>query len=237
MKRRNDNVFSIFGMQLAGATTERGLCEMAALYIFPTAPMQMEIVSASANDAAAGTGIRTVEIFYLNANYEQKREVVTLNGITVVPTVANDILRVNGLRAETAGSGGVAAGLITLRHLSDTPVYASIAIGERESKQFIYTVPAGKCVYLEDLLIANVAATTLKYSHVKIMSNYDPVTDSYRTVPVTHFQTSSNDTLQQYNLKKPLRFPEKSDIIGTTWGIAAGIPSLFAQGIEVNMGE
>jgi len=227
----------MFGMQPSGAATERVIGEIAAMYVFPAAPMKLELVSTSTSDAAAGTGIRTVEIIYLDGNFVEKREVITMNGTTVVETVAGDIFRVNAFRAVTAGSGGIAAGTISLRHLSDTPVYAIIALGERQAKQFIYTVPAKKCVYLEDLLIFNVATTTLKYSHIKIMSNYDPVTDTFRTVPVTLFQTCSNDTVQQYNLRKSLRFPEMSDIIGSTIGIATGIPGIFASGVEVNMGE
>jgi hypothetical protein len=237
MKSKINNTFMMFGMQPVGAATERVIGEMASMYTFPTAPMKLEIVSASANDASAGTGIRTVEIIYLDGDYKEKKEVVTLNGTTVVETVAEDIFRVNAFRAVTAGSGGVAAGIISLRNLADTPVYAQINALERESKQFVYTVPAGKVLLLEDLCIANVATTTLKYSHVKIQSNYDPVSDEFRGVLSTHFQTSSNDTLQQYNLRNPLRFPAKADVVGTTIGIAAGIPSIYARGKELAEGE
>lgn len=237
MKAKNNDGFMMFGMQPAGAATERVIGEMAAMYVFPAAPMQMELVSASANDAAAGTGIRTVEIIYLDGDYNEKKEVVTLNGTTVVPTVATDIFRINAFRALTAGSGNVAAGAIQLRHIADTPIYAQINALEREAKQFVYTVPEGRTLFLDELLIANVATTTLKYMHVKIMSNYDPIDENFKAVPVTHFQTSSNDTVQQLNLSTPLRFPEKSDIIGTCIGIATGIPSIYARGREIAKGR
>src|SRR5512135_2461251 len=81
-----------------------------ATYVFPTTPQQMQVVSSSANDTAAGTGVQSVYIHYLDTNYADRFEIVTLNGVTPVNTVATNILRINGVHSQTVGTGGVAAG-------------------------------------------------------------------------------------------------------------------------------
>ncbi len=103
---------------------------------------QLEIVSASANDAAAGTGMRTAVITGLDANYNQIQETITLNGVTPVPT-AGVYLRVNGLIGATAGSGGTNAGAVTLRVVSAGATQAAITAGFSYAKNGLYTVPAG----------------------------------------------------------------------------------------------
>ena len=60
----------------------------------------MKLASTSANDTAAGTGIRKVRIHYLDADHVPHEEVVTLNGLTAVNTVATDIYRINRLHAD-----------------------------------------------------------------------------------------------------------------------------------------
>ena len=66
--------------------------------------VQMTVVSTSGNDAAAGSGIRTIEIHYLDANGNEQIEGVTMNGVTGVNTVATNIRFVNEFYAETVGT-------------------------------------------------------------------------------------------------------------------------------------
>ena len=90
------------------------------LYVFPAAPMQMQIVSTSADDTAAGTGVQTIRLYYLDENYEEQQEILTLDGVTPVLTIATNILRVNKMHAGSIGSGGVAAGAISLTDVGAT---------------------------------------------------------------------------------------------------------------------
>lgn len=80
---------------------------------FPASASQLNVASSSANDAAAGTGVRTVFIRGLDANWDIVDETLALNGQTIVQT-ANTYIRVNRISAASAGSGGVAAGNISI---------------------------------------------------------------------------------------------------------------------------
>lgn len=124
--------------------------EGGASYVPPTTPIQMRIVSSSANDdgSPAGTGAQTVDIHYLDDTYTEQHERLTLNGVTPVNTVATNIIRVNDLHVMTAGSGGVAAGNISLQNIAGTVTYKYIPAGINQDRTSFYTVPAGKIFYL-----------------------------------------------------------------------------------------
>lgn len=158
---------------------EQDIWEVGGLYTFPApAGIQMEIVSTSANDAAAGTGIRTVTIIYLDNTFAEKTETITLNGLTAVNTVATNIRRINSLRSATSGTGLVAAGNITLRAVGGGTSYARISTGYNASRQSIYTVPLGKTLYMTS--ISFTAGTTAVNAFVRITSrsNYCNITNT-----------------------------------------------------------
>lgn len=85
-------------------------------YTEQTTNAQRSIVSASANDAAAGTGARTVKITYLDqTGAGPYTETVTLNGTTAVNTVATNICFIEQIDVVTAGSTGSNVGIISLK--------------------------------------------------------------------------------------------------------------------------
>ena len=84
-------------------------------YTEPPTQAQRSLASSSAADSAAGTGARQVEITYVNdAMTGQFTEIVTLNGLTPVNTVATDIRFIQKMRVVSVGSGGQNAGTISL---------------------------------------------------------------------------------------------------------------------------
>ena len=105
---------------------------------------QMTLVSTSASDASAGTGIRTIEVHYLDANWTPQTETIIMAGTTPVNTVATDIKFVQNIHAATVGSVGVAVGVITI-YLTGaaTTVYSVIDIGGNMSLTMTKMVPAG----------------------------------------------------------------------------------------------
>lgn len=81
---------------------------------FDAGPQSLEIVSASANDTANGTGARTARIVGLDADGHLQDIVVTMNGAT--PVSANgQWSHVYYLEVVTAGSGGTNAGNLTVQ--------------------------------------------------------------------------------------------------------------------------
>lgn len=115
---------------------------------FASAAETLSVVSSSANDASAGTGLRTLRITGLDANYNVLQETVTLNGLTPV-TTTSAFLRAHTVTALTAGSGGVNAGTITVtQSTTTTNVMLIIDAGTNQSYNSAYTIPAGYTGYL-----------------------------------------------------------------------------------------
>lgn len=107
-----------------------------------TTAAALEAVSTSANDAAAGTGLRTMTITGLDSSFNPITEVVTLNGTTPV-ALANQFFRINEMRIKTAGSGRVNAGDINVRDVSGGTIRAIISTGFGLSRSSSYTPAAG----------------------------------------------------------------------------------------------
>jgi len=117
-------------------------------YVFPTVAQQMTIVSASANDTLAGTGVQKIMIHYLDNNYAVQTETVSMNGTTPVNTAATNILRINGVHSIQAGTLGRADGNIALTNTAQTITYAFVLAGNNTARQAVYTVPAGVTGYI-----------------------------------------------------------------------------------------
>ena len=91
----------------------------------PTANMQMQVVSSSVNDAAAGSGAQEVDILYLPSAWsdEYSWETIVLNGTTSVNTIATDIYRIEDF---FVSKGESADGNITLKDIGAVNTYAQI---------------------------------------------------------------------------------------------------------------
>jgi hypothetical protein len=123
----------------------------------------IKISSGSADDAAAGTGARTIRISGLDGSYNEISETVILNGQTAVNTV-NSYLRVSSLIVLTAGSGGVNAGILyagTGTVTSGVPqnVFAQIEVGYCKSAMALWTVPAGYTAYVTSYTFTSNSST------------------------------------------------------------------------------
>lgn len=180
-------------------------------YVFPAAAQQMQVTSTSANDAAAGTGVRTVLIHYLDASYNEKTETVTLNGVTPVTTVATNILRINGFHTFSAGSGGVSAGNISLTNIGATTTYAYIPAGFNTARQAIFTIPAGKNGYLNHWQGSSGTTTGTHFTRISIRAT----SHLGVLVPGVFLTQDEQGTLNNggnANYSIPLRFPPTCDI-------------------------
>ena len=125
------------------------------IYSYPAAAAVMYVSSSSTNDTSAGTGARTVYIEGLDASYNSLSETVTLNGQTQVAT-SGSYLRVFRSYVATAGSGGTNAGDIYVgtsgatAGVPNSTFYAKITAGEAQTLMAVYTVPAGKTLYINE---------------------------------------------------------------------------------------
>lgn len=131
---------NIYGCQPVVATTFIPVWENATAYTYPVAATQMNL---------AGTAGDTAQILIsgLDANYIQISETVTLNGATPV-TTTKSFFRINSMQV-SVGSLTNPSGIVTLKDLTNTTIYAQINAGVGRTQAAIYTVPAGYTYFLQ----------------------------------------------------------------------------------------
>lgn len=178
-------------------------------YVFPPSAIQFHVVSTSAQDGVGGTGILTLRLEGLDSNYAVITEDITMNGITPV-TTTNSFLRINFCYALTAGSTGAAVGTITVKNTADTITYSVISPGMNVCRQLIYTVPAGKTLYLTSLTIASgQGGNSLNVNAVIFTPKYRLVGGSV-FYPAGELLAINSETIR--TLEIPGKFTEKTDI-------------------------
>lgn len=159
-----DTIGRFVTVSAGSAASRKGFCDgriiLASTAITPvrettyteqTTNAQRSIASASASDAAAGTGARTVKIVYYDQTmagpYE---ETITLNGTSYVNTVATDICFICKMEVLTVGSGGTNAGIITLKAATagGGATIWTIAVGSGQTFGAHHYVENGKNCYI-----------------------------------------------------------------------------------------
>ena len=192
-------------------TTEETIWEQGGSYVWPTAASIMYVSSSNANDTNGGTGANKVKVFGLDANYLEIEEEVSLNGQTQVATTKS-YLRVYRMYVLLAGSGGTAAGTVYLASSGASAgvptgdVYANLGTSN-QTQLGVYTVPAGRTLYLDDVnftaAISQANATaTVKFNIREFGSNV------FRTIVISELQ--SNTLIDKFEY--PLKIIEKTDI-------------------------
>ena len=111
---------NIYGYQPSVGTTSIPIWENATAYTYPVAATKMNLAG-TAGDTA------TITINGLDASYNIISENLALNGSTPVQT-ANSYLRINSM-VVAIGSATNPAGVVTLKDLTNTTIYAQINAG------------------------------------------------------------------------------------------------------------
>jgi hypothetical protein len=197
--------------QAPTVTSQQTLWVGSGVYAFPASATIMKVSSSSANDAAAGTGARTVRVVGLDASYNVISEIVSLNGQTSVNTVGT-YLRINDFYVLTAGSGNTAAGTLYVGTGSVTSgvpatVYSQIQTAYNSQSQAVYTVPAGYTAYISSYTFtSNCASASIGSGFLFVYYNASLIPSIEATA---RFNIGGSfDRHFDY----PLAIPEKSDL-------------------------
>lgn len=190
--------------------TRVDLWNVGGTYVFPPAPTQMSVVSTSAQDGVGGTGVRQIVILYLDNNYAQQTTTVTMNGVTPVLTTPTNILRILKVFSTVTGTGGSAAGTITVTNGGHT--YAQIDIAYTASRQAIGTVPAGTAGYITDIVLSgsSTAATDFMEFDIRI-SALDTMILPGIFITVATFGLGTGNAVQQV-CTPPIYVPATADV-------------------------
>jgi hypothetical protein len=173
----------------------------------PAAGVQPSLVSSNANDAAGGTGVRTVDVHYLDASLNQQIETVTMNGVTPVVMTADSVRFVECLHMRTYGSGKAAAG--TIDCYVGAQVYSQIVAGGIRCSSSVRMVPAGKRLFVTGIYSGSISGTAAASAKVYIATchfdGHDYSADSvFFPVGAAAFQDGSSGMM----FKPPLVFEE-----------------------------
>lgn len=178
-----------------------GLTSSGGAYTPPSSAIQFTIVSSSASDTSA----LSVQIFGLDANYNQISEIIAMNGTTAVTSV-NSYLRINN----AVVVNGTNTGNITFKSSGGT-LYAEILAGVGQTEMSIYTVPAGYTLYfLRAQAYANIGFTSSAYL---IYTEYNKINTGVYTGQIT--LDAQSTFVQQLTLDyqdTPIPHLEKTDI-------------------------
>ena len=149
--------------------------------VAPSGGVQMTLVSTSAQDSAAGTGIRTLRFNYLDADLNPQSEIVALNGTTPVVTVATNVRWVGDLTGLTFGSEKHAVGNITVTNSGTR--YKLLDLEARATRSTAFRVPAGKRLIIHSLFAgasSGSAAAKVQVSLVaSVVGNLDGTVDRF----------------------------------------------------------
>lgn len=215
-----------YGDVTTTATTNVPIIETT--YTEQTASFGRSIVSTSANDAAAGTGARSVTITYYDNNFNGPyTETDTLNGTTAVNTTNTNICYIEKMVVASVGTGGVPAGTIELfqSHGGTGGVIWSIAAGENQTNGAHHYVPSGYTTY-----ITGMNGNNNNGSNNTTFAVYGQASGS--TAPlirITDAQTAGgggSPINQQYASPPPFSGPGRLIL----YGQPAGTPSIISRG-------
>jgi hypothetical protein len=200
-----------FGINGDVGTSVETVWAQGGIYVYPASATVMKISSSSADDAAAGTGARTISIAGLDANYNEISETVILDGQTAVNTV-NSYLRISRMFVVTAGSGATAAGTIyagtgTVTSGVPATVYGMIALNANQTQMTFWTVPAGYTLYLTGLFYTSANTTANAWTNFQLIQR--PLGGVFRQQSSSRVPGNGDFVV---DLHTPLAFAEKTDI-------------------------
>lgn len=211
-------IVQVFGYNSDLDLTEESIWPNGGAVPHPTTASVLKVSSSSADDAAAGTGARTVYISGVDADFDEVGEFVTLNGQTAVNT-SNSYRYVNQLYVVTVGSGAHNAGNINVGTGTVTAgvpavLYDMIAIGYNQRTTAHYCVPAGYTGYMVKGVIA-VGQASGSTSVTAFLKQHGPD----EILRVGAVATLNNGSVA-YDFTYPYVIPEKNCVGATAIGSA-----------------
>lgn len=212
-----------------GSSAEETIWTNGGNITWPATAFTAYIVSTDAADASAGTGARVVTVQGLDSDYNFQTVSVTLGGTTAVTiSGANPWLRINRAFVTSSGTGGAAAGTITIQDVGATVVYANLGLGN-QTQMAVYTVPAGHTLYLDQITFTAAISTGSNSATVKLNTR-DFGSNTFRTRYTADLQSGELINSLQY----PLALPEKTDIEARAV-MSAGTASIsaFFEGVLI----
>jgi len=194
-----------FGENLDVDGSMETIWDAGGLYTYLTSAGVLTVTSTDGDDAAAGTGARTVTVEGLDANYNQVSETLTVGGgagSVEFFRVFRAFVATSGTSETNEGTISIAQGATTLAQIRTVGSPTKTGLGQ--TFMSIYTVPAGYTGYIYQLDVSTAKAD----GDVFLMKRGVNDNGTWRAQDVMH--TNNNDIERVYTF--PLKIEEKTDI-------------------------
>lgn len=181
----------------------------------------MTVVSTSASDGVAGTGVQSLDVHYIDASGNAQSLIVTMNGVTPVDIPAIYMRFIQSIHTETVGTNGTTVGTITIYKTgSPTIIYNQLNPGGNVSLNSARMIPAGKSFYMRNLSVMAADNTPVSI-RLRCTSDFEDVlTTGY------FFLFKDVSILQNASREKafviPLHFPALSVLKFTAYSVTGG---------------
>lgn len=201
---------SKYGANPSVSTSFEDIWYAGGVLTWLTAAATIEAISDSANDAAAGTGARTIKIEGLDANWDEITETITMNGTSATTATSASFIRVNKAYVVTTGTyGGSNVGNITVRVSSAGSTQAYISATEGGSHKIHLSVPRLKIVNIHELHLMSDSSKETDF-RVQVRENGDDVSSPYSPW-ITKSYYARQTGIVDISYLVPLQLPAKSD--------------------------
>ena len=160
---------SKFGFNSAVSTSTDTIWARGGDYNWLAAATVLKISSSSVADDAGSTGATGITIEGLDENYNEVSLNIIMDGTTAVSTTGTTFIRIHRAYVTTVGTGLKNAGVIYIYTGAETDgvpdvattVNSSIEIGDGQTLQAFYTVPAGYTAYLQAMTVSSGSSATV----------------------------------------------------------------------------
>ena len=185
-------------------TSFETICNTNANQVLPViAGADIDVVSSSTDDdgSPAGTGANTIKVTYLDDDFNQATETITLNGTTEVEMTEQNISFIQKAEIMTSGTGLAAAGAITIADVTGGGVHAVIDAGSKESGNCTWKIPAGHTGYIHgfwydvDAVGAGTGTAEIALQIAHAESSGVANSESWRTVAKVTVVENDNDVV------------------------------------------
>lgn len=159
----------------------------------------IDVVSADAADDDGSTGATAVRVTYLDDNFNQYTQDVTMNGTTEVEMTEQNISFIQKAEVISSGTGLAAAGAITIADVTGGGVHAVIDAGSKESGNCTWKIPAGHTGYVHgfwydvDAVAAGVGTAEIALQVAHAESSGVANSETWRTVAKVTVVENDND--------------------------------------------
>lgn len=182
---------------------------------------QMTVVSTSAQDGVAGTGVLTLHVHGLDATGVPVSETVTMNGVTPVSTIRTNWRFIQYIHTETVGSSAHTVGTITLYKAgAPATIYQTLLPNNNQSLNSARMVPAGKTLYVKTIA-ASAASNKPVSVRLRATSTFEEtVTTGYFFLHKDTYFLQDSTVVEHFSV--PKKFPSLSIVKATVYSATAG---------------